>query len=82
MTPNNHEIRHVVPRPCSAGQRRCALVPLQIPDSFEKIEKNNVPELHLGAIFCEKRSETVAKHNVTRSKITPFRLAIPKMAAF
>ena len=31
-----------------------------MPDSFEKIEKN-VPELHLVAIFCEKKSETVTK---------------------
>ena len=69
------------PAPCSVGQRWSALVPLQMPDSFEKIEKKKyVPELHLAAIFCEKKSETVAKHRVTRSKITLFRLAIPKMA--
>ena len=30
--------------------------------------------------FCEEKSETVTKHRVTRSKITLFRLAIPKMA--
>ena len=36
--------------------------------------------MHLAAIFCEKKSETVAKHRVTRLKITLFRLAIPKMA--
>ena len=41
-----------------------------------------MPKLHLVAIFCEKKSETVAKHRVTRSKITLFRLAIPKMAGF
>ena len=40
----------------------------------------NVPELHLVAIFCEEKSETVAKHRVTWSNITLFRLAIPKMA--
>ena len=59
-------------------------MPLQMPDSFEKIEKKkkNVPELHLVAIFYEKKSETVTKHRVTRSKITLFRLAIPKMAGF
>ena len=48
--------------------------------TVSKKSKKNVPELHLAAIFCEKRSETVAKHRVTWSKITPFRLAIPKMA--
>ena len=52
------------------------------PDSFEKIEKKNVPELHLVAIFCEKKSETVTKHGVTRSKNALFRLAMPKMAGF
>ena len=56
-------------------------MPLQIPDSFEKIEKNE-PELHLVAIFCEKKSETVAKHRINQKKITPFRLAIPQMAGF
>ena len=61
-----------MPHACS---RR--IMPLQIPDSFEKIEKKNVPDLHLVAIFCEKKSETVG---VTRSKITLFRLAMPKMA--
>ena len=55
-------------------------MPLQIPDSFEKIEEKNVPELHLAAIVCEKKSETVAKYRVARSKIALFRLAIPKMA--
>ena len=54
-------------------------MPFQMPDSFEKNEKKNVPGLHLVAIFCEKKPETVAKHRVTRSKITLFRLAIPKM---
>ena len=41
-----------------------------------------MPELHLAAIFCEKKSETVAKHRVTQSKITLFWLEIPKMAGF
>ena len=49
------------------------------PRQFRKNQKN-VPELV--AIFCEKRSETVAKHRVTRSKITLFLLAIPKIAGF
>ena len=70
------------PAPCSVRQRRSALMLHQMPDSFEKIEKKNVPELHLVAIFCEKKSETVTKHRVTWSKITLFRLAIPKMAGF
>ena len=42
--------------------------------------KKNVPEQHLVAIFCEKTSETVTKHRVIRSKITLFRLTMPKMA--
>ena len=37
----------------------------------------NVPEMHLVAIFCEKKSETVTKHKVNQSKIVLFRLAIP-----
>ena len=56
-------------------------MPLQIPDSFEKFEKKNVPELHLVASFCEKKSERVSER-VTQSKITLFRPAIPKMAGF
>ena len=40
------------------------------------------PERYLVAIFCEKRSETVAKHMINQSKITLFRPAIPKMAVF
>ena len=37
-------------------------------------------ELHVVLIFCEKKSETVAKHRINQSKITLFRLAIPKMS--
>ena len=66
-------------------QRRAAAVRIDAPPNdrqFRKNRKKNVPELHLVAIFCEEKSETVRKHRVTRSKITLFRLAIPKMAGF
>ena len=57
-------------------------MPLQMPDSFEKNRKKHVPELHLAAIFCEKKSETVTQHRVIQSKPILFRLAKPPMAGF
>ena len=67
-------------------QRRAAAERIGAPPNTRQFRKNrkkiNVQELHLAAFFCEKRSETVAKHRVTWSKITLFRLAIPKMAGF
>ena len=76
--PENLPCRALAP---AVRQRRCALAPPN-PDSFEKIEKKNVPKLHLVAIFCENKSETVTKHRVTRSKIAPFRLEYPKWRGF
>ena len=67
--------------PCSAGQRRSALVPSKYP-TVSKKSKKNVPELHLAAIFCEKKSETVAKHRVTRSKLPFFGWQYPKWRGF
>ena len=67
-------------------QCRAAAVRIDAPPNTRQFrkqsEKKNVPELDLVAIFCEKKSETVAKHGANQSNITLFRLAIPKMAVF
>ena len=64
-------------------QRRAAAERIDAPPNARQFLKNrkkkNVPELHLVAIFCEKKSETVTKHRINQSKLTLFRLAIPIM---
>ena len=67
--------------PAAQGSGGAHWCPSKYP-TVSKKSKKNVPELHLVAIFCEKKSETVAIHRVTRSKNTLFRLAMPKMACF
>ena len=46
-------------------------IPPKCPTVSKKLGKN-VPELHLAAIFCENKSETVAKHRINQSKNCPF----------
>ena len=77
-TPNYPEICHVPAVQGSGGAHWC---PSKSP-TVSKKSKKILPELHLVEIFCEKKTQTVAKHSVTRSKITLFRLAIPNMAGF
>ena len=48
---------------------------------FRKINRKinqNVPEPHLVAIFCKKKSEIVVKQRVNWTKTALFRLAIPE----
>ena len=62
-------------------QCRAAAVRIDAPPNPRQFQKNkikNAPELHLAAIFCERKSETVAKHRVTRSKLPFFGWQYPK----
>ena len=76
-TPSYPEICYVVPRP------KPAAVHIDAPPNAQQFRKKKCAGTASSCdFFCEKKSETVTKHRVNQSKITLFRLAIPKMAVF